>query len=338
MSQSLASAQAQPARPGGNRLIILVIAGAVAAIFIAIQLGRNPWDAFFINPLINVLVLFNNVFFNQFGIAIIAFTLFMRLATLPLTVRQFQSTKAMQTIQPKMQEIQKKHKDPKRRQEETMKIYREAGVNPLGCIFPMLIQMPIWIALYRALIIMVGGTPESLLNLSQRLYPWSFLNDSVPLQTQFLWLDLGRPDSTFILPLLVGITTYVQQKLMTTSTTATTAQQQQMTSMMNWMMPMMFVWITLSVPSGLGLYWMISNVASFFISLFVYGRKFSWRQILPLPAAAPQRQPRPQRAQSQPQPDAEQSEVATAPTRSGPEVRSSHERRRRRRRRRRKER
>ncbi|MFQ6019827.1 MAG: YidC/Oxa1 family membrane protein insertase, partial [Dehalococcoidia bacterium] len=236
------------AQTGGNRLMVLIVGGIVAVIVIALAAGVNPWEALFIDPLINVLILFDNIFFNQFGVAIIAFTLVMRLVTLPLTVRQFQSTKAMQAIQPRMQEIQKKYKDPKRRQEETAKLMREAGVNPLGCIFPMLIQFPIWIALYRALIIMVGGTPESLLSLSQRLYPWSFLNQSVPLQTQFLWLDLGQPDTSFILAILVGISTYVTQKLTTSQATASAQQQQQM-QMMNWMMPLLLAWFTLQVPS-----------------------------------------------------------------------------------------
>jgi YidC/Oxa1 family membrane protein insertase len=315
--------RAAPAGGGGNRLLILAIAGIGAAIIIAIGAGKNPWNDFFITPLINVLVLFNNVFFGQFGIAIIMFTLFMRLVTMPLTVRQFQSTKAMTAIQPKMQELQKKYKDPKRRQQETMKLYREAGVNPMGCIFPMLIQMPIWIALYRALIIMVGGTPERLLDLSQRLYPWSYLNQSVPLETQFLGLELGQtPDFIFHpLPLLVGITTYLQQKL--TQTPGASPQQQQQMQMMSWMMPLMFVWITLSVPSGLGLYWLVSNIASVFISFSVFGRRFAWRQLLPLPAAAPKRQPKREII--------EPVEV-TVPTSEGPRKRADHERRRGRRR------
>ena len=118
--------------PFGSRLIILSVASIIAAIAILIGAGFNPWNVLFVDPLINVLILFNNIFFNQFGIAIIAFTILMRLVTLPLTVRQFKSTQAMQSIQPRMQELQKKYKDPKRRQEETIKLYREAGVNPAG--------------------------------------------------------------------------------------------------------------------------------------------------------------------------------------------------------------
>ena len=103
---------AQTARRS-NLPLILVVGGIISAVVVAIAVGVNPWNDLFVNPLINVLVLINNIFFNQFGVAIILFTLLMRLVTLPLTVRQFQSSKAMQVMQPKMQELQKKYKDPK---------------------------------------------------------------------------------------------------------------------------------------------------------------------------------------------------------------------------------
>jgi len=325
---------AQIAR-SGNMPLVVVIGAIIFAIIVAMAIGVNPWDALFINPLINILIFINNICFDNFGIAIILFTLLMRLVTLPLTVRQFQSTKAMQEVQPQMQELQKKYKDPKRRQEETLKLYREAGINPLGCLFPMLIQLPIWFALYRALVIMVGGTPESLLNLSQRIYPWSYLNESLPLEQHFLWLNLGRADATFLLPILVGITTYVTQKLTTASSTAAAnPQQQQMTSMMNWMVPLMFTWITLTVPSGLGLYWVVSNIASVGISFLVYGRRISWRQmLLPVPAATVTgRRPRPTKPETTKLPSEPQPVEASIPTPPEPEERSDYERRRRRRR------
>jgi len=281
-------AQAPAARPGrGGHLPLIVLSALVGVVLAVASAGRNPWDALFLDPMINVLLLFNNVLFGHFGVAIIIFTLFMRVVTLPLTIRQYRSTKALSAIQPRLQEIQKKYKDPKRRQEETMKLYREAGVNPLGCLLPMLVQFPVWIALYRALIIMVGGTPEGMLSLSRRIYPWSYLYQAVPLEQEFLWLHLGRPDTTFILPILVGITTYIQQKV-STSPTAVSREQQQMNQTLNWMMPLMFVWITMAVPSGLGLYWVVSNIIGVFVSYFVYGaRGLDWRRVLlPLPSPA----------------------------------------------------
>lgn len=84
------------------------------------------------NPLVNLLVLLTALLGGSFGLAIIAFTLLVRVATFPLTLRQLHATRAMQAIQPKIQEINKKYSDPKRRQEEVMKLYRTSGANPLS--------------------------------------------------------------------------------------------------------------------------------------------------------------------------------------------------------------
>jgi YidC/Oxa1 family membrane protein insertase len=246
----------------------------------------NIWDVAFLNPLSNALIILNNILFSNFGLAIIVFTLLMRLATMPLTLRQIHSTRAMTTLQPKIQEIQKKYKDPKRRQEETMKLYREAGVNPLGCILPMLVQMPIWFALYGALRITVGGTPESVVDLSQRLYSWSYIESAVPLENNFLWMDLGQPDRSLILALIVFLSTYVQQKLSTVPTTD--PQRQAQAQMMTWMMPLIFAWFTLSVPSGLAVYWGVSNITAVIMYYFVYGpENVSWRTFFPAQTKAP---------------------------------------------------
>lgn len=285
----------------------LIVTSAVTAIFILLAAGMNPWTVLFVNPLINALVVLDKAVLGQFGLAILLFTILLRVATIPFTLRQLESTRAMQAVQPQMQEIQKKYKDPRRRQEEMLKLYREYNINPLGCAMPLVIQMAVFIALNSALRHMVGGSPESLVSLSQRLYPWSFLHRDIPLNQHFLWLDLGRPDTTFILPLLVGVSTYVQQKMSMTPTTNPQMQQQQ--QMMTWMMPMMLVFITLSLPSGVGVYWVTSNIFSLFASYYVYGRRaVSWRQIFlpgappaPAPAAKPPRTGEPITAQSEPQ-------------------------------------
>ena len=288
---------AAPATPRARKLgslpfifLILLVGGA----FVVLGPGV-AWNALLITPLINALILLNNIVLGQLGVAIILFTLLLRAATIPFTIRQLQSTRAMQTAQPRMQEIQKKHKDPKRRQEEMLKLYREFNINPLGCVIPMVIQMVVFIALYRALVHLVGGSPESLIGLSEQLYPWSFLSSQVPLNQHFLWLDMGKADSTFVLPLLVGFSTYVQTRL--SQAPSMTAQQQQQQQMMTWMMPLMMVWITLSLPSGVGVYWVVSNVFSLFASYYVYGRRaISWRQVLlPMPTPTPAaKRPRPQ--------------------------------------------
>ncbi len=265
---------------------MLFVAVLVATLVIVELSTGRAWSILLINPLINALILLDIVVFGQFGLAILLFTLLLRLATLPFTVRQYQSIKNMQAAQPQMQELNKKYKDPRRRQEEMLKLYREYNINPLGCLVPTIIQFGVFFALYRALSFTVGGSPESLIGLSEHLYPISFLRDTIPLEQHFLWLNLGAADSTYVLPLLVGLSTYVQQRVSVTPNANPQVQQQQ--QMMTWMMPLMLFWITLSLPSGVGVYWVATNVFSLFVSYRVYGRSFDLKHILlPLPPPAP---------------------------------------------------
>ena len=114
------------------------------------------WDTIIINPMVNILLFIYSLVqsFGGFGLAIILFTILIRLITHPLTVQQMKSTSVMQEMQksPEYLEIQKKYKDDKQKlQQEQMKIYQQKGVNPLGGCLPMLLQMPVWFALYRTL-------------------------------------------------------------------------------------------------------------------------------------------------------------------------------------------
>jgi len=228
------------------------------------------WNIVILQPVLNVLVLMTNVLGGSFGLAIIVLTIVINLILFPLRVRQTKSTKAMQTLQPKIQELQKKYaKDQQRLQQEMMKLYKEAGINPLGCIWPMLIQLPIWIALYQSIMQALGATPESLLNLSQHLYSWTAIGHAIPLNEQFLWLKLSQPDPNLILAILVGGTMWVQQKMVTPP--ATDPRQRSMTNLTTTMMPLMFGLFTLSFPSGLALYWAVSNIIGIIIQYVVSG-------------------------------------------------------------------
>ena len=329
------SAPSPSGRPRGSRgnALMFGIIGLVVILFVILGPG-TAWDTFFITPLINALVFLDILVFGQFGLAIILFTLLLRLATIPFTIRQLESTRAMQAAQPQMQEVQKKYKDPKRRQEEMMKLYKEVGFNPLGCAMPLVIQMGVFIALYRALRFVVGGSPESLVGLSQHLYNIPMLQNAIPLDQHFLWLTLGKPDVTYILPLIVGVSTYIQQKMSMTPNANPQMQQQQ--QMMAWMMPMMLFFLTLNLPSGVGVYWVTSNVFQLFAGYYVYGRRaLSWRQLL-LPNPAPAANPGPS-AKKREQPkitqtkQAEESAPATAPDGAVPpaaRVRPAHGKRR----------
>ena len=228
------------------------------------------WNLVLLQPMLNGLIVLYHFLFSNFGIAIVVFTVIVRLLMLPLTLKQQGASKRMADLQPKLQEIQKKYKDPKKRSEEQMKLYREFGMNPLGCLWPMLIQMPIWFGLFRSVTLAVAAIPEELLNLSQLLYPWQLIQQTVPLGNRFLWFDLARPDPTgFALPILVGASMWIQQRM--TPMPSVDPKQSQMNDMMQWMMPVMFAFFTMSFPSGLALYWVTSNVIGVIIQGFISG-------------------------------------------------------------------
>jgi YidC/Oxa1 family membrane protein insertase len=230
----------------------------------------SVWYLIIANPVLNVLVALTQILGGSFGLAIIALTVIVRLISWPLTKRQLNSTKAMQEMQPKIQELQKKYgKNQQKLQQEMMKLYKEAGINPLGCIWPMLIQLPIWIALYQAIMSALATTPESLLGLAQRLYSWDIVNQAIPLSSQFLWLDLSQPDPYLILAIIVGGTMWVQQKMTTAPTVD--PRQQSTNRMMTLLMPLMFGFLTLMFPSGLALYWAVSNIIGIVTQYFVTG-------------------------------------------------------------------
>jgi YidC/Oxa1 family membrane protein insertase len=230
----------------------------------------SVWYLIIANPILNVLVALTHLVGGNFGLAIIVLTVIVRLISWPLTKRQLNSTKAMQEMQPKIQELQKKYgKNQQKLQQEMMKLYKEAGVNPLGCLWPMLIQLPIWIALYQAIMSALAATPESLLGLAQRLYSWGIVNQAIPLSSKFLWLDLGQPDPYLILAIIVGGTMWVQQKM--TTAPAVDPRQQSTNRMMTLLMPLMFGFLTLMFPSGLALYWAVSNIIGIITQYFVTG-------------------------------------------------------------------
>ena len=239
----------------------------------------DTWNLIIIQPMINGLVLLYSWSFLNFGIAIIAFTLLVRLALVPLTVKQSRQIKAMTQLQPLMKDIQERNKnDRQKASQETMQLYRERGVNPLGCLGPMFIQFPIWIGLYQAIIQTVPSNPESLVGLSRHLYVWlPSVHSVIPINSNFLWMDLALPDPTpFVMPVLVGVSMWVMQKM----TTMPTADERQASTnrMMLWMMPVMFGFFTLNFPSGLAVYWVVSNVVGVVIQGFVTG----WEPLLNL--------------------------------------------------------
>jgi YidC/Oxa1 family membrane protein insertase len=237
--------------------------------------------------MLNTLLVLYVISVSQMGIAIILFTILVRLVTLPLTLKQIRQMRSMSLLQPKLKELQTRYaKDRARISQETMRMYKEAGVNPIGCLGPLVVQMPILIGLFRVLIQTLFAKPDDLVGLSEKMYSWIPLFPiyaSAPLDPGFLWLDLSKPDPTRILiPVLVFVSTWVQQKM--TMTPATDPRQQGNQTMMLWMMPLLIAFFSFSFPSGLSLYWIVSNIIGVAVQYFITG----WGSLFPLlPKAAP---------------------------------------------------
>jgi YidC/Oxa1 family membrane protein insertase len=209
------------------------------------QLIDLGWFDFLARPALWLLK-FLYTYTGNYGVAIILVTILQKIAFHPLTVKSMRSMQAMQAVQPKVQALQERYKNnPQKKQEEMMALYRKHGVNPMGGCLPMLVQIPIFIALYNAL--------------SSSVEMW---------QAGFLWIsDLTQPDNLFTIPLwggheygfnllalLMGASMWLQQKMSPTTGDPRQAQ------MMLWMMPIIFTFMFWSFPSGLVLYWLVNNV------------------------------------------------------------------------------
>lgn len=240
------------------------------------------WQTFLETPLINVMVGLTALTLGSYGLAILVFTVLIRAVTFPLTLKMLHSMRALQDIQPEMAEIQKKYSDPKRRNEEIMKLYKTAGVNPLGCLGPQLLQFPIFIALYQVIRITLGNTPEGVLSLSGRLYDVDLVQNAVPLSRTFLGMDLGQ-NGNFGLVLLVFCAMWLQQRISSSqSAPASSPNARQMNQMMQWMMPALFSWFVFVSPAGLGVYWFASTAIGIILQwAFVGPGDFTWGSLLP---------------------------------------------------------
>ena len=219
-------------------------------------------------PLANLMLLLYTFLGNSTVLALAVLTLLINLLTLPLTLSQQRSARKMQEIQPQMEKLQKKYgKDKERLAQEQMKLYKEAGINPAGGCLPLLIQMPIWFGLIGAIRYSIPSTPLELFQFSPHIYKWlPGVVGIVPLQSTFLGMDLGQPPNpaqwwSYSLPLLVLVTSWLQQKLLTPPTTGDSqSQAAMMNRQMQIMMPLMFMFFTLQYATGLSIYFVLSSV------------------------------------------------------------------------------
>lgn len=197
-----------------------------------------------IQPIVDILfevLLYFYELTGNYGVAIIILTIIVKIITFPLTHKQLQSTKAIQEIQPEVKKLQEKYKDDKEKlNEETMKLWKENKVNPLAGCLPLIVQFPVLIAMFRLL----QDTEALFLSKGIMVANDAFL---------FLIFDMTQRDTTFILPILAGLTTFLQQKLMTTD---------QSQKGLLYMMPIMIAGFSIQFPAGLAMYWVLQNIFS----------------------------------------------------------------------------
>ena len=258
-----------------------------------------------------------NGFVNNYGVAIILFTILVKLILLPLGLKQQKSMTKMQRIQPKLKEIQDKYQyDQNKASQETMKLYKEYGVNPAGGCLPLLIQFPILIGLYNVISYPLtymlhfsekkvealkktydltqaaaSRTAEVIIATKEKLLNFDFFGldlSEIPMENikAFLAGEAGVATLLIlIIPVVSTVTTYLSSKITTymnntkkeekaeekvhqrvlspdQKTTPGSGNAESMTKTMTLMMPIMTLWITVTVPSTLGLYWTISNILS----------------------------------------------------------------------------
>jgi YidC/Oxa1 family membrane protein insertase len=179
---------------------------------------------------------------GNYGLAIILLTVVSKVLFYPLTVRSMRSMKAMQALAPQVNALRSKYKsDPQRLQRETMELYRQHKVNPMGGCLPMVAQVPIFYALYLAL------------SVSVELQSASFLCFGRIFGADVWICDLASHDPTYVLPIMMGVTMFFQQKM-----TPVAGDPRQAKMML--VMPFVFTFMFLNLPSGLVLYWTVSNV------------------------------------------------------------------------------
>ena len=178
---------------------------------------------------------------GNFGVSIIIVTILIKIALLPLTLKQDKSMKEMKKIQPELEKLKEKYANDKQMLNiKTMELYKEHKVNPLGGCLPLLIQLPILIALFGVL-----------------------RNGIIPQDSSFLWLKLSDKDPYYILPILNGAVSFFQQKLMGSADS-----NPQMKNMM-YIFPIMMIYISYRMPSGLQLYWLTSSILAVVQQYFI---------------------------------------------------------------------
>jgi YidC/Oxa1 family membrane protein insertase len=252
------------------------------------------WETIIVNPFTTALLLIYKLIGGNFGIAIILFTILIRLVTHPLMASQIKSSTKMTEFQQskQWQDIQKKYKgDKEKLAQEQMSLYKELGISPFASCLPSIIQIPLIFGLYQSIMRALAATPGQLLILTRAVSPllnFFHINtaDLVPLHSNFLWMNLGQPERVYmfgvgipLLAIIVALTTYVQSKVTIPASTNPGDQGAQMNKMMALYMPLLLGYFALTFASGLSIYFITGNLIG--VAQYALLGKVNWRALIP---------------------------------------------------------
>jgi YidC/Oxa1 family membrane protein insertase len=253
------------------------------------------WETLIVTPFTNALLMIYKLIGGNFGIAIILFTILIRVLTHPLMVSQIKGSTKMQEMQSSKEwlEIQKKYKDDKEKlAQEQMKYYKDIGYNPLSSCLPSVIQIPLIFGLYQSIMRAMAASPLQLLTLTRTVYSFFHVGDLLPLNSKFLWMNLGQPERIYafgisipLLAIIVALTTYVQSKVTLPPSTNPGDQGAMMGKMMALYMPLLLGYFALTFASGLSVYFITGNLIG--IAQYALLGKVNWRALLPGQKPAP---------------------------------------------------
>jgi YidC/Oxa1 family membrane protein insertase len=252
------------------------------------------WETIIVNPFTTALLLIYKLIGGNFGIAIILFTILIRLITHPLMASQIKSTAKMTEFQQskQWQDIQKKYKgDKEKLAQEQMNLYKELGISPFASCLPSIIQIPLIFGLYQSIMRALAASPEQLLILTKAVSPlmtFFHINTAslVPLNSTFLWMNLGQPERVYLfgfgipfLAIIVAITTWIQSKVTMPASTNPGDQSAMMNKSMTMMMPLMLGYFALTFASGLSIYFVTGNLIG--IAQYAMLGKVNWKALIP---------------------------------------------------------
>lgn len=237
----------------------------------------EAWNLFLYVPLLNLLIAFYHIFFDNLGLAIIAITVVIKVATYPLTKPSIIAAQKQRELQPQIEKLKLKYKNKQEFAQKQMELFKQNGINPVAGCLPQIIQFIVIIALYRAFTDILSANGVAISELNRFLYNIDYLKfaEDAVLNTNFLYLNLAKADQFYIVPVLSAASQFWLSKYMMNSTkklekvVKDTPDKKDdfmynMQEQMMYMMPIMTLVIGISLPSGLVLYWFVSTLLAVF--------------------------------------------------------------------------